>query len=757
MKLRSFRIQTLSGQLLVPFICIILLFSLVNGLLFSFFQSKLQRDIEASNRNLLSGTADRYETHLAQLKTLLTQIYNESTVREFNRQLRTFGKEGANYLSAYRISNLLRKDAYNPLLHLEGLIVHYGMGDFAVDQDGSSSAADLFGRAYASKLYTHSYWKEQLQKEQSVTILPAVHYEPSAELSGGHMLLPISFKLPGENYQTIALLNAEKAMEAFLGEAPERSFLIADEGRVLYRYGQAMGAADIPAFEASRDHMRLNDHDWFRTESASGLSFYMAVPTHTAAAELRHWFWWSALVFAATLVLAAFVSFYFSKRLKKPVDRLLAASMDGQASGTGNDSGIEEYALIERRIRELVREREDVKNKMNRHRSILTSFGYMSQLKNINEDLGEWKEFLSAEGSYDIVLYELRFRHDALVRLNVRPEQASLALREHIRAAASEICAEAHTFQIEHNQMMTVIRNGDSAAIADLLTRIKRLLDQNTSHCLATVAISSRFEHASQFSYAYEQVQALARQALLIEETVIVTSPRNLPELPHLSDAEESQLASSLQAGSSDTASEFIAAMLARMQKEQAAVQQYADFAAQMSEKITAPLLHAGAEPEQHIGWTLRSIRRNLSSCHTADKYKEQLNRLAETVVGSLSMQRITDEDPIVTRVMHLLETQFSGDISLDQIAGELNMSTAYLSTYIKEKTGTNFIDHLNGIRMSEAKKLLSGTPHPINEIGRQVGYQNVTSFNRMFKKIAGVSPSEYRRQQQQHANGKTG
>jgi YesN/AraC family two-component response regulator len=75
-------------------------------------------------------------------------------------------------------------------------------------------------------------------------------------------------------------------------------------------------------------------------------------------------------------------------------------------------------------------------------------------------------------------------------------------------------------------------------------------------------------------------------------------------------------------------------------------------------------------------------------------------------------------------------------------------MSPAYLSVYIKEKTGANFSDHLNEIRIRKAKELLIVTEMSIQDISLEVGYANITSFNRMFKKQIGMSPGEYRKQQ---------
>lgn len=105
---------------------------------------------------------------------------------------------------------------------------------------------------------------------------------------------------------------------------------------------------------------------------------------------------------------------------------------------------------------------------------------------------------------------------------------------------------------------------------------------------------------------------------------------------------------------------------------------------------------------------------------------------------------------------MNIVHNQYADDLSLDYLSAKLNLSSAYLSVYIKEKTGLNFSDHLLGIRMNKAKELLACTDLTVNEISQRVGYLNITSFNRTFKKAVGMTPGAYRRQHvvQTHASG---
>lgn len=90
----------------------------------------------------------------------------------------------------------------------------------------------------------------------------------------------------------------------------------------------------------------------------------------------------------------------------------------------------------------------------------------------------------------------------------------------------------------------------------------------------------------------------------------------------------------------------------------------------------------------------------------------------------------------MITFAMNYLEEHYGEDASLDVVADKLNISGTYLSTNFKEKTGINFIEYLNGVRIRKAKHMLEGTDLKIQDISHLIGYQTINSFIRMFKNI---------------------
>lgn len=117
-----------------------------------------------------------------------------------------------------------------------------------------------------------------------------------------------------------------------------------------------------------------------------------------------------------------------------------------------------------------------------------------------------------------------------------------------------------------------------------------------------------------------------------------------------------------------------------------------------------------------------------------------QLN--APALLGGLS-----DKDGSrMNQVMQfLLENRFD-KITLSQAASTANLSKEAFCRFFKLRTRKTFTQYLIQLRINEAQKLLQETDMGISEIACQVGFENLSYFNRSFKTIVGISPREFRK-----------
>ena len=112
---------------------------------------------------------------------------------------------------------------------------------------------------------------------------------------------------------------------------------------------------------------------------------------------------------------------------------------------------------------------------------------------------------------------------------------------------------------------------------------------------------------------------------------------------------------------------------------------------------------------------------------------------------NQITVQQANAEPPLIVRAKEFIQQHQSEEISLGQVARAVNTSTFYFCKMFKKVTGLNFTEYVSRVRIENAKNLLLNPNLRVSEIAYEVGFQSLTHFNRVFKKIAGQSPTVYR------------
>ena len=114
---------------------------------------------------------------------------------------------------------------------------------------------------------------------------------------------------------------------------------------------------------------------------------------------------------------------------------------------------------------------------------------------------------------------------------------------------------------------------------------------------------------------------------------------------------------------------------------------------------------------------------------------------------NQIALQQSNAEPPSITKAKAFIEEHHTEEISLGMVASAVHTSTFYFCKLFKRSTGVNFTEFVSRIRAEKARNLLLNPNLRISEIAYAVGFQSLTHFNRVFKKIMGQSPTEYRMQ----------
>lgn len=102
--------------------------------------------------------------------------------------------------------------------------------------------------------------------------------------------------------------------------------------------------------------------------------------------------------------------------------------------------------------------------------------------------------------------------------------------------------------------------------------------------------------------------------------------------------------------------------------------------------------------------------------------------------------------NPLAVQALDYMRSNYEKNLTLSILAEELSVNASYLSRLLKKETGSNFVDILAGIRISRAKQLLLEKGSRVTEVGSAVGYADYAYFYQVFKRMEGISPSEYKK-----------
>jgi len=111
-----------------------------------------------------------------------------------------------------------------------------------------------------------------------------------------------------------------------------------------------------------------------------------------------------------------------------------------------------------------------------------------------------------------------------------------------------------------------------------------------------------------------------------------------------------------------------------------------------------------------------------------------------------VSLRNRNRAEPVeIWKARNFIDEHSEEEVSLTKVAKLVNISPNHLSDKFKEVTGVNFVDYIARTRTEKAHELLDNSNLRISEIAFAVGFQSLSQFNRVFKKLTGKSPSAYR------------
>lgn len=135
-----------------------------------------------------------------------------------------------------------------------------------------------------------------------------------------------------------------------------------------------------------------------------------------------------------------------------------------------------------------------------------------------------------------------------------------------------------------------------------------------------------------------------------------------------------------------------------------------------------------------------------LTTFSSLNDFKIMMEDVVYKISRFIGDKKASNNEALKISVINYIHENFNNNmLSLDLLADEFSVSSKYISRFFKEQMGSTFTDYIKELRISYAKKLLKETNKTIKDIVQEIGYTDVASFTRTFRKIEGIPPGKYR------------
>jgi YesN/AraC family two-component response regulator len=135
-----------------------------------------------------------------------------------------------------------------------------------------------------------------------------------------------------------------------------------------------------------------------------------------------------------------------------------------------------------------------------------------------------------------------------------------------------------------------------------------------------------------------------------------------------------------------------------------------------------------------------------LNNLETINETKEHFYEMFDYIMSCLDGRKNSKHNEIVNKITDIIHHQYQDqNLYVEMLACKAGISAEYLCRLFKKITSKSIAEYITEVRLEKAKELLSQSSRPISEIVKIIGFPNNNYFYKIFKKLTGITPAEYR------------
>ncbi len=747
-------------KLLASFLFIVIFSLTVLGVIFNFyFVQAMEKEINRSNVNTLNQTQSSIDDLLMQVDLSSIQLSLNPFISKYLTPWPEFDLIELSKIQTV-FSNIRSTNE-----NIQSLYLYYPGGNFIITSSGqfaSDTFADMNWLNTAKEEKGKNVWMKtreiiDIERKVPVNVVTYIRKLPlykSANL--GYIVTNIYEK---SLYDRISNLDLGKNGSAFI--VNDKGELITNSSKKLddRKRAEFLKIKELISKGESRTIQKIDNNRVFLsvvTSNFNGWKYIMVQPLEEGIEKTRVVTKNILIASIIVLIIAFIISYLFSRHMYFPISKLLNWSNN---SGNNIKFKYKEFNLINNKFNELILDNKVLNDKIRQAMpTIREKFIYDIILGNVKDEnsIREMMDFLKIDWQKELNYAALTVEIDNFEQFVHAYNQKEQNLYKFaICNITGEILKNGQVYNLtastKPNEFAVILGLAGNEEREEKVFKLSEEISRKIAEFLpvtVTVGIGNFYGSLSEISLSYREAFDAAKYRIILGKNQIIFYNRivKLGKSDYIYPlVQEEKLMSALKMGSLFQIKNALYDIFEDINRHPFIdSENVRQIFFNIVNSILRSIYEVGFDPKDITG-NPRELFMQLNSLETLNEIQSWLEEVCIRIGQYISEKRECKNKIIVERMLEYIGLNFDKDISLETLSENILYTPKYLNKILKSYTGKTFYELITDIRMEKAKKLLLENGLQVSLIAEKVGYNNVQSFIRMFKKEAGITPGQYR------------
>jgi YesN/AraC family two-component response regulator len=763
---------------LVSYILILLIPIMISGLVYLKSVALFKNEIINNNRVMLTQLQQAFDGQLQDVKRLALQIAMNPKLRF----LLTAKNAEALYSSYNAVSNVLEMNSDFNLYatangNIQSFYIVFNNKDMVWAESAIFSKAEFFRDLVSDSQITYGQWLKIVEREYVGSYIPLRLFHMKGQPHKSITFIQ-SIPIGGMVHQAnlVVLMDGTSLNQAIenINRLQKGSVYIVDrENQILFTNFGKQGTLPMVRYkQMARNVGLLNSWDNGKKVVISYISSHEAdwkyvfvIPTFLFEEKLENLKNITLFGLLFCLIIGGCFVIWLVNQNYNPLYQVLRFLRNIKLVSNTNE--INEYKLIQNSIYQVYQENEVINRRLQQQNETMRAHFLLRLLQGrpgsapLTAEILENYQINLISDRFVVFLFYIEDYHPVIRGVTENETETQLQQTQQAlgKLVQEQMEAVGPVFPMEYNQMIACIVNirpgleiDWEGLTGDMLLKTQQMMEERLN-LSCSIAISGLHETLAGIAPAYQEaMDALEYRLLDVKGQSLFFYSRVQQtfggKYNYFYTMEmEQKLTNSIKVGNLQQAMNLVTTLFSNFTSGKVEIKLAKCMMFDIISTIIKALNSEGILMECQLVTAMNPME-HLLKCKNSNEIKREIELILQDVCVLINERKKTcgKNDHLVVKVEELLQDRYSDvNMSLTQLAADLQMNPKYLSSLYKEATGVSIVDLLNRIRVVNAKKLLLQTELSIAEVASRVGYCNSNALIRAFKRVEGITPGQFK------------